>query len=97
MVMLVPNLNLSMLLSQYAETTIPTYEIMQTPLSCYGVLLYVKEHLAIYYSLLKRSLRFSYGQHYIEWDSPTALNVTRMNVMRKADNEHSPAMIEAMN
>ncbi len=27
----------------------------------------------------------------------TALNVTRMNVMRKADNEHSPAMIEVMN
>jgi hypothetical protein len=37
------------------------------------------------------------GQHYIEWDSPTALHVTRMNVMRKADNEHSPAMIEVMN
>ncbi len=66
--MLAPNLNLPMLLSQYAETMIPTYEIMQTPsrLSCYGILLYVKERLAIYYSLLKRSLRFSYGQHYIE-------------------------------
>ncbi len=63
---LAPNLNLSMLLSQYAETMIPTYEIMQTPLSCYGILLYVKERLAIYYSLLKRSLRFSDGQHYIE-------------------------------
>jgi hypothetical protein len=94
MVMLVPNLNLSMLLSQYAETMI---EILQTPLSCYGILLYVKEHLAIYYSLLKLSLRFFYGRHYIEWDSPTALHVTRMNVMRKADNEHSPAMIEVMN
>ncbi len=78
MVMLAPNLNLSMLLSQYAETMIPTYEIMQTPLSCYGILLYVNERLAIYYSLLKRSLRFSYGQHYIEWDPPTALHVTRM-------------------
>ncbi len=97
MVMLVPNLNLSMLLSQYAETMIPTYEIMQTPLSCYGILQHVKERLAIYCSLLKRSLRFSYGQHYIEWDSPTALNVTRTNEMRKADNEHSPAMIEVMN
>jgi hypothetical protein len=96
-VMLAPNLNLSMLLFQYAETMIPTYEIMQTPLSCYGNLLYVKERLAIYYSLLKRSLRFSYGQHYIEWNSPTALHVTKMNVMRKADNEHSPAMIEVMN
>ncbi len=32
MEMLVPNLNLSMLLSQYAETMIPTYEIMQIPL-----------------------------------------------------------------
>jgi hypothetical protein len=56
---LVPNLNLSMLLSQYAETMIPTYDIMQSPLSCYGILLSVKERLAIYYSLLKRSLRFS--------------------------------------
>jgi hypothetical protein len=42
-VMLAPNLNLSMLLSQYAETIIPTYEILQTPLSCYRILLYVKE------------------------------------------------------
>jgi hypothetical protein len=98
MVMLMPNLNLSMLLSQYAETMIPTYKIMQTLLSCSGILLHVKERLAIYYSLLKRYLRFSYGQHYIEWDSPTALNVTRINVMRKADNasEHSPALIEVM-
>ncbi len=76
---------------------IPIYEIMQTPLSCYGNLLYVKERLAIYYSLLKRSIRFSYGQHNIEWGSPTALHVTRMNVNRKADIEHSPAMIEVMN
>ncbi len=60
-VMLAPNLNLSMLLSQHADTMIPMYEIMQTPLICYGNLLYVKERLAIYYSLLKRSLRFSYG------------------------------------
>ncbi len=73
-VMLVPNLNLSRLLSQYAETMIPTYEIMQTPLSCCGILLYVKERLAIDYSLLQRSLRFSYGQHYIKWDSPTIWN-----------------------
>jgi hypothetical protein len=58
-VMIVPNLNLSMLLSQHAETMIPMYATMQTPLSCYGNLLYVKERLAIYYSLLKRSLRFS--------------------------------------
>ncbi len=76
---------------------IPMYEIMQTQLSCYGDLLYVKERLAIYYSLLKRSLLFSYGQHGIEWGSPTALHVTRMNVKRKADIEHSPAMIEVMN
>ncbi len=47
--------------------------------------------------LLKRSLRFSYGHYYIELDSPTALHVTRMNVMRKANNEHSPAMIKVMN
>ena len=94
--MLVPNLNLSMLLSQHADTMIPMYEIMQTPLSCCGNLLYVKERLAIYYSLLKRSLRFSYGQHDIEWGSPTALHVTRVNVKRKADIEHSLAMIEVM-
>ncbi len=88
---------LEVLLSQHADTMIPMYEIMQTPLICYGNLLYVKERLAIYYSLLKRSLRFSCGQHDIEWDSLTALHVTRMNVMRKADNEHSLAMIEVMN
>jgi hypothetical protein len=76
------------------------YETMQTPLSCYGNLLYVKERLAIYYTLLKRSLLFSYGQHDchdIEWGPPTALHVTMMNVKRKADIEHSLAMIEVMN
>ena len=67
MVMLVPNLNLSMLLSQYAETKIPTYEIMQIPLDSYEDLLFVQECLAIYYSMLERSLRLSYGQHDIEW------------------------------
>ncbi len=85
--MLVPNLNLALLLSQHADTMIPMYEIMQTQLICYGNLLYVKMRLVIDYSLLKRSLGFSYGQHYIKWDSSTALHVTRMNVMRKADNE----------
>ncbi len=100
----VPDLNLSMLssqhvdtISQHADTMIPMYEIMQTPLSCYGNLLYAKERLAIYYSLLKRSLRFSYGQHDIEWGSPTALHVIRMNVKSKADIEHSSAMNEVMN
>jgi hypothetical protein len=69
MVMLVPNLNLSMLLSQYAETMIPTYEIMQIPLDYYEDLLFVQleERLAIYYSMLERSLRLSYGQHDIQW------------------------------
>ena len=95
--MLVPNLNLSMLLSQHADTMIPMYEIMQTQLSCYGNLLYVKERLAIYYSLLKRSVRFSYGQHDIEWGLPTALHVTRMNVKSKADIEHSLAMNKDIN
>jgi hypothetical protein len=52
---------------------------------------------AIYYSLLKRTLRFPYGQHYIEWDSPTALHLTVMNVKRKANIEHLPAMIKVMN
>ncbi len=70
---------------------------MQTPLRCYVNLLYVKERLAINYSLLRRSLRFSYGQHDIEWGSPTVLHVTRMKVMSKADNEHSLAMIEVKN
>jgi hypothetical protein len=108
-VMPVPNLNLSMLLSQHADTVTPMYEIIILvckPLEllceftvCQGYvnLLYVKERLAIYYSLLKRSLRFSYGQHDIEWGSPTALHVTRINVKRKADIEHPPAMIEVMN
>jgi hypothetical protein len=95
--MLAPNLNLSMLLSQHEDTMIPMYKIMQTPLSCYRNLLYVKERLAIYYSLPKRSLRYSYGQHDIEWDPPTALHVTMMNAKRKADIEHSLAMIEVMN
>jgi hypothetical protein len=95
--LLVPNLNLSMLLSQHADTMIPVYEIMQTPLSCYGNLLYGKERLAIHYSLLKRSLRFFSGQHDIEWGLPNALHVTRMNVKRKADFQHSLAMIEVMN
>ncbi len=97
MAVLVPNLNLSMLLSQHANTMIPMYEIMQTPLRCYWNILYVKERLAIYYSLLKSYLRFSYGQHDIEWGPPTALHVTRMNVKRrkrKAYIEHSLAMIE---
>ncbi len=66
-------------------------------MSCYGVLLYVKERLAIYYSLLERSLRFSYGKHDIEWGPPKAIHVTRMNVKRKSDIEHSRAMIEVMN
>jgi hypothetical protein len=82
-------------LSQHAETIIPMYEIMQTPSSCYVNLLYVQERLAIYNSLLQRSLRFSDGQHDIEWGSPTALHVTM--VKRKADIEHSPAMVEVMN
>jgi hypothetical protein len=95
--MLVPNLNLSMLLSQHMDTMIPMDEIMQTPLSCCGNLLYVKERLAIYYSLLKISLRFSYGRHYIEWGPPTALHVTRLNVKRNADIEHSLPMMEVKN
>jgi hypothetical protein len=95
--MLVPNLNLSMLLSQHADTMLPMYEIMKTPLSCYGNLLNVKERLAIYYSLLNRSLRVSYGQHDIEWGPPTALHVTMMNVKRKTYIKHSLAMIEVTN
>jgi hypothetical protein len=94
-VMLVPNLNLSMLVSQHADTMIPMYEIMQTPLSCYGNLLYVKERLAICYRLLKRYLRFSHGEHDIKRSSPTALHVARMNMKCKADIEHSPGISPA--
>jgi hypothetical protein len=79
-VLLASNLNLSMPLSQHEDTMIPMSEIMQTPLSCYGDLLYLKELLAINYSLLKRSHWFSYGQHDIEWGPATALHVTMMNV-----------------
>jgi hypothetical protein len=67
MVMLVPNLNLSMLLSQHAETMIPMYEIVQIPLDSGEDLLFVQERLATYYSMLERSLRLSYGQLDIEW------------------------------
>ncbi len=95
--MIASNLILSMLLSLHEDTMMPMYEIMQTQLNCYGNLLYVKERLAINYSLLKRSLRYSYGQHDIEWAPPTALHVAMMNVTHKADIEHSPAMIEVMN
>jgi hypothetical protein len=69
------------------------YEIMHTPLSCYGNLLYVKERLVIYYNLLKRSLRFSYGQHDIEWAPPMALHERG----HEANIEHSHAMIEEKN
>jgi hypothetical protein len=70
---------------------IPKYWIMQTPLSCYGTLLYVKELLAIYYSLLKRSLWFSCGQHDTKWGLLAVLHVTMTNV------KHSlTAMIEVM-
>jgi hypothetical protein len=76
---------------------IPMYELMQTQLSCNVNLLYVKERLAIYYSLLKRSLQFSYGQHKIEWGLPTAPHVTMMNMKHKADIEHSLALVKIMN
>jgi hypothetical protein len=96
--MLESNLDVSMLLSQHEVIMILIYQIMQTPLSCYGNLLYVKPEqlLTIYYSLLRRSLRFSYGQHDIESGLPTALHVTLMNVKHKADVEHSLAMFEVM-
>ncbi len=53
MVMLVPNLNLSMLLSKYAETMILIYEIVQTPLDSYEDLLFVQERLAIYRDVIE--------------------------------------------
>jgi hypothetical protein len=87
--MLAFDLNLSLLLSQREDTIIPMYEIMQTQLSCYCHLQYknFKEPLAMYYSVLKRSLWHSYGQHDIEWDLFMALHVTMMNVEHKTDIE----------
>ncbi len=44
-------------------------EVMKIPLDSYEDLLFVQERLAIYdiyYSMLERSLRLSYGQHDIE-------------------------------
>ena len=42
-------------------------EVMKIPLDSYEDLLFVQERLAIYYSMLERSLLLSYGQHDIEW------------------------------
>jgi hypothetical protein len=42
-------------------------ESMKIPLDSDEDLLFVQERLAMYYSMLERSLRFSYGKHYIEW------------------------------
>jgi hypothetical protein len=42
-------------------------EVMKIPLDSYEDLLFVQECLAIYYSMLERSLGLSYGQHGIEW------------------------------
>ena len=39
-------------LSQYAETMIPMYEIVQIPLDSYEDLLFVQKRLATYYSML---------------------------------------------
>jgi hypothetical protein len=42
-------------------------EVMKIPLDSYEDLLFVQERLAIYYSMLERSLLLSYGQHNIKW------------------------------
>jgi hypothetical protein len=42
-------------------------ETMKIPLDSYEDLLFVNERLAMYYSMLERSLRLSYGQHDIKW------------------------------
>ncbi len=42
-------------------------ETMKIPLDSYEDLLFVQERLAMYYIMLERSLRLSYGQHDIEW------------------------------
>jgi hypothetical protein len=42
-------------------------ETMKIPLGSYEDLLFVKELLAMHYSMLERSLLLSYGQHDIKW------------------------------
>jgi hypothetical protein len=42
-------------------------EVMKIPLNFYKDLRFVQERLAIYYSMLERSLRLTYGQHDIKW------------------------------
>ncbi len=56
----------NMIISQRTSLVKSMIEVMKIPLDCYEDLLFVQERLAIYYSMLERSLRLSYGQHDIE-------------------------------
>jgi hypothetical protein len=56
-----------MIISQRTSLVKSMIEVMKIPLDSYKDLLFVQERLAIYYSILERSLRLSYGQHDIEW------------------------------
>ncbi len=57
----------NMITSQRTSLVTFMIEVMKTPLDSYEDLLFVQERLAIYYSMLERSLLLSHGQHDIKW------------------------------
>jgi hypothetical protein len=57
----------NMIVSQPNSLMKSMIEAMKIPLDSYEDLLCVQERLAIYYRMLERSLRLSYGQLDIEW------------------------------
>jgi hypothetical protein len=57
----------NMIISQRNSLVKSMIEVMKIPFDSHEDLLFVQEHLAIYYSMLERSLLLSYGQHDIEW------------------------------
>jgi hypothetical protein len=57
----------NMIISQRTSLVKSMIEAMKIPLDSYEDFLFVQERLAIYYSMLERSLLLSYGQHDIEW------------------------------
>jgi hypothetical protein len=56
-----------MITSQRTSLLKSMIEVVKIPLDSYEDLLFVQERLSIYYSMLERSLRLSYGQHDIKW------------------------------
>jgi hypothetical protein len=57
----------NMITSQLTSLLESMTEAMKIPLGSNEDLLFVQESLAIYYSMLERSLLLSFGQHDIEW------------------------------